>query len=320
MGEATIMPEQEVDPELAPILAEQRERLAKRPSLESVTPDQMRRRAAEEFVQWNADPEPVASVRDQDVSAPHGVVRVRIYEHAPAATGTIVWLHGGGWVIGDLDLEDAALRRLARFSRVRIVSVDYRLAPEHPYPAALEDAEAVFCWLYQSGGDALCARRRIALGGASAGANLALAAALRLRDRGGPMPDFLLLMYGAYSGATDSESGRAFGDGSYGLTAPAMDYFWRCYAGKDAALADPYVAPLRADLRGLPPVFVNYAELDILRDDSLALIERLGTAAVPVEHRGYAGAIHGFTQYAKASGLARSALDDAAAALAAALS
>src|SRR5215213_2513965 len=134
----------EVDAELAPILAAQRARVLTRPSLEAVTPAEMRQRAAAEFVFWNSDPEPVALVSDKQISAPHREIGVRIYDDAPAlAKGTLVWLHGGGWVIGDLDLEDNALRRLARASGARIISVDYRLAPEHPYPAAIDDAVAV---------------------------------------------------------------------------------------------------------------------------------------------------------------------------------
>lgn len=306
-----------VDPELLPILEGQRVRAQARPSLESVTPPEMRVRAAAEFAVWNENPDPVAQVRDFVAAG----VPVRLYDPRPGGeAGLLVYCHGGGWVIGDLDLEDAGLRRIALRSGARILSVDYRLAPEHPFPAPLEDVEAVLRWAAAGPAELAIDRRRIALGGASAGANLALGTALRLRDADGPAPRFLLLMYGAYSGAEETESCRLFGDGRFGLPLVVMDWFWRAYAGGDPAARHPHAVPLKADLRGLPPAFVNHAGLDILRDDSIALVEQLRDAGVEVDHRGYAGAIHGFTQYAKGSALARRALDDAADAVASALS
>ena len=301
-----------VDPELVAIVRAQRARALQRPPLASVTPAQMRRRAAEEFAPWNHEPEPVAQVRDFLAAG----VPVRLYDPAPgAAAGTLLYLHGGGWVIGDLDFEDAALRRIAGRSGQQIISIAYRLAPEHRCPAALDDVEAVVRWAASDPSEAAIDPARIALGGASAGANLALGCALRLRDRGGPLPCFLLLMYGAYGGGAETQSSRLFGDGRFGLPKAAMDWFWKVYAGRADDADLDYAIPLRADLADLPPVFVNYAELDILRDDSLALVKRLRAAGTRVQHRAYPGAVHGFTQYAKASALARRALDDAADAL-----
>lgn len=305
-----------LDPEIRPIILDWRARVQARPPLASVSPAQMRQRAAAEFAFWNAEPTPVATVRDFSVAG----VAVRLYDPAPGSrAGLLLFLHGGGWTVGDLDLEDAAIRRMAARGGIRILSVDYRLAPQHPYPAALEDIEAVLRWAASDPAELAIDHERIALGGASAGANLALGAALRLRDGGGPLPCFLMLLYGAYSGATQSATYTLFGDGRFGLPRAAMDWFWTSYAGADADARPAYAAPLRAELGGLPPTFVNHAELDILRDDSVMLAKRLAAAGVTVEHRGYAGAVHGFTQYAKGSALARQALDDAAAAVAAAI-
>lgn len=285
-----------------------------RPAFAAVTPLEMRARAAAEFRPWNADPDPMVTTRDYFV----GSLQLRLY--TPPGTvgdGLLVYAHGGGWVIGDLDLEEAPLRRLARRSGVRILSVDYRLAPEHPFPAPIEDLERVFDWVAQTGMSQLGPPpTRIGLGGASAGANVALGTALRLRDRGGLAPGALLLMYGAYGGGRETCSYLAFADGRFGLPRVAMDWFWRSYTG---GRPGPYSVPLDADLRGLPTVFLNYAELDILRDDSLLLAERLREAGVQVTATGYAGAVHGFTQYVKASSLAARALDEAGDALAAAL-
>lgn len=306
----------ELDPELLPIVTAQRERMKSRASLETVTLAEMRIRASAEFTFWNLDPEPVTEVRDFAV----GEVPVRLYDPAPGGRqGLLVYLHGGGWVIGDLDLEDAALRRMARQSAVRILSIDYRLAPEKPFPAAIEDAETVMRWAADRPLEIAIDPARIALGGASAGANLALGTALRLRDRGGPVPCFLMLMYGAYSGGAPTDSYRIFGDGRFGLPVTAMDWFWQVYVGGVSDAELPYAIPLKADVAGLPPTFLNSAELDILRDDSIALAEKLRASDVPVEHVAYPGAVHGFTQYVKGSALARRALDDAAHALAAAL-
>lgn len=305
-----------LDPEIRPIILDWRVRARDRSPLASVSSAQMRQRAAAEFAGWNSEPPPVAEVRDFAITG----VPVRLYDPLPhGRAGLMIFLHGGGWTVGDLDLEDAAIRRMAASGRIRILSVDYRLAPEHPYPAALNDIEAVLHWATSDPADLAIDGDRIALGGTSAGANLALGAALRQRDRGGPMPCFLMLLYGAYSGDTQSLTYTVFGDGRFGLPRAAMDWFWASYAGPDAGARPVYAAPLRADLAGLPPVFVNHAELDVLRDDTVLLAERLAAAGVAVEHRGYAGAVHGFTQYAKGSALARRALDEAAAAVAAAI-
>jgi acetyl esterase len=305
-----------LDAELRPIVQAQRARARDRGSLETVTPAEMRARAAAEFEPWNRDPQAVARVSDLTI----GRVPLRLYDPAPGGdAGLLVYLHGGGWVIGDLDLEDAALRHIACRSGVRILSVDYRLAPEHPFPCAIDDAEEVIRWAAGQPAELGVGSARLALGGASAGANLALGAALRLRDRGAPALSFLLLMYGAYSGGVPTPSYRQFGDGRFGLPSTVMDWFWTAYAGAASGPDEHYAIPLKADLTGLPPAFVNHAELDILRDDTLDLVRKLRTDGVSVSHRGYAGAVHGFTQYARGSALARRALDDAADALAEAL-
>ena len=280
----------------------------------------MRLRASAEFVPWNANPPPLSLVRDFEVATADRSIPVRLYDPAPGKIGpAMVYLHGGGWMIGDLDLEDTPLRFLASDSGVKIVSVDYRLSPEHKFPAAIEDALAVLAWLRATGADLGIDPSRLSLGGASAGANLALGAALMSRDRGEPGLAFLLLMYGAYGGGAETESARLFGGGEFGLTSTAMQYFWNNYARDSADLSDPYVAPLNADLRGLPSCYLNSAGIDVLRDDTRALADRLRAARVPVQHREVAGVIHGFTHYARGCIAARRALADAADAMQAGL-
>ena len=310
----------ELDADIVPILEDMRSRATNRPALTAVTPEAMRLRASAEFVRWNANPPPLALVRDFKVPSGDRSIPVRLYDPTPGEIGpAMVYLHGGGWVIGDLELEDTPLRFLASDSGVKIVSVDYRLAPEHRFPAAIEDALAVLGWLKGAGGALNIDPDRLALGGASAGANLSLGAALMSRDHGGPRPSFLLLMYGAYGGGAETPSALLFGGGEFGLTNAAMQYFWNAYVRSPEDLANPYVAPLTADLRGLPPCYLNNAGVDLLRDDTRRLAERLKAAGVPVQHREVAGVIHGFTQYAQGCAAGRRALADAAAAMKTAL-
>lgn len=310
----------ELEPAMAAILRDMRARAANRPALTAVTPEAMRLRASAEFAPWNADPPPLASVEDREAVIADRTIRVRIYDASPGEAGpAMIYLHGGGWTIGDLDLEDTPLRFLAADSGVKVISVDYRLSPEHKFPAAIEDALAVLQWSRIHAGDLLIDGDRLALGGASAGANLALGAALMSRDQGGPPIAFLLLMYGAYGGGGETESTRLFGGGDYGISNAAMQYFWAAYARSPADLVNPYVAPLKADLRGLPPCYLNNAGVDLLRDDTRAMAHRLASAGVTVQHDEVAGVIHGFTQYARGSAAARGALAGAACALRAGL-
>ncbi len=300
-----------LDDELRPIMLDQRARNALRPPLTTIDPVTMRARAAAEFEAWNSDPAEVAVVRDFSIDGPACQIPVRLYDPRPGATtGILVYFHGGGWIIGDLDLEDGALRRIAADSGVKVLSVHYRLAPEHMFPAAIEDGEAVIRWIVGHAGDLGVDPAHVGVGGGSAGANVALGTALRLRDAGGPPLAHLLLFYGAFSGGEEVPSHSKFGDGRFGLPAAAMNFFWNVYLGEDRS--HPHAVPLKADLAGLPPAFIMEAELDMLADESRLLADGLRAAGGTVDHRVYAGAMHGFTQYSKASALARRALGEAA--------
>lgn len=307
-----------LDHELLPIMLDQRVRNALRPPMATVDPMTMRERAAAEFVAWNSDPVAVASVRDFKIDDPPRSIPVRLYDPRPGSpSGLLVYFHGGGWIVGGLDLEDGALRRIAAQSGVKILSVDYRLAPEHPFPAAIEDGESVIRWVSRNAGDLGVDDELIGLGGGSAGANVALGTALRLRDAGGPPLAHLLLLYGCFSGGDEMPSHQKFGDGRFGLPVAAMNFFLNAYLGDDRS--HPHAVPLKADLSGLPPALIIEAELDMLADESSSLAERLRAAGGTADHRVYAGAMHGFTQYFKASALARRALDEAAAVIATSL-
>ena len=252
----------------------------------------------------------VESVADRRIPRPGGELAVRIYEPAGAGPGTLVYLHGGGWVIGSLDTHDGICRALARRAGCKVVSVDYRLAPEHPYPAGLVDAWAATAWAIHT------ATGPVAVGGDSAGGNLAAVVALRARDRGFPLA-LQLLLYPATDAAMNTESHRALAEG-YRLTGTTMRWYWDLYTG-DADPADPEISPLLApDVSGVAPAFVSTAEYDPLRDEGEAYAQRLEEAGVVVALRPYEGLIHGFYTLGGLVERSSPALDDAAAALAAA--
>ncbi len=240
----------------------------------------------------------VASVTDALAPGPHGDVPVRVYAPSGAEAGTplpvTMWFHGGGWVVGNIATNDATCRALANQSGSIVVSVDYRLAPEHPFPIPFDDCYAVVCWASENaeslGGDA----SRLAVAGASAGGNLAAAVALLARDRGGPQLAHQSLIYPVTDRNFERASYRENGDG-YGLDLDTMVYFWECYAPKEEDASNPYVTPAAAsDLSGLPPAYVLTAEYDPLRDEGEEYGERLRAAGVPATVTRYDGMIHGF--------------------------
>lgn len=307
-----------LDPDFVPIVASYRERALTRPALQDVTPELMRERASAEFEKWNASAESIGKVENYVVDLHERQIRVRLYEPEGALDGPlVVHFHGGGWTIGSPELEEAATRRMANQSRIRIMSVDYRLAPEHRFPAAIEDGMEMFAAAANGKLRFAVDRDRIGLSGASSGANIALGTAISLRDLGGPQPAILALLYGGYQDGASTASYRQFGDGAFGLSTAAMDYFWSIYLGDRRAHPDGRMTPLIADLAGLPPVYLDHAELDVLADDSVILHQRLIDNGVRVVgHNVGRGAIHGYTQYVAVSDVARKSIDAAAHAIA----
>lgn len=288
-----------VDPEMQPILEAMLARRSDRTPISATPPEVMRRRMAEDFRFWNEGGPTIAEVRDFAVPGPHGEVGIRCYDPAPGTTGrpAFIYLHGGGWVVGSPATEDRSIRELVDASRLPAFSVDYHLAPENPFPSQVEECTAVARWLHDHAADFGVDARSLGLGGASAGANLALSTALKLRDEGGS--DWLkccVLLYGAYARHSDTESHRRFGRGGFGLTTEDMNHFWSMYVGSRAANDVGCTAePLHADLGNLPPVLLIAAALDPLLDDSLELHERLQRAGVPSQLSVYPGVVHGFT-------------------------
>ncbi|MEO7459015.1 MAG: alpha/beta hydrolase [Acidimicrobiales bacterium] len=265
--------------------------------------------------------EDVERVDDRLIPGPDGDIPTRVYTPQAAvgeAHGVLVWFHGGGWVIGDLDTADSTCRALANRAGCVVVSVDYRLAPEHAAPAALEDCMTALAWTVENfellGVDA----SKVAVGGDSAGGNLAALVCQRVRDEFGPEIDFQLLVYPVTDLTLSHPSMDENAEG-YVLTKASMEWFVGHYLG-DADPKDASVSPLHADdLTGLPPALVITAEMDPLRDEGEAYAARLQEAGVPTELVRYAGQIHGFMGMATMLDDGKDAVERAGAALRAAL-
>jgi acetyl esterase len=240
-------------------------------------------------------PAPVERTEDRTISGPHGDVPVRIYW--PKAKGphpAFVYFHGGGHVIGDLDTHDTIARNLCGGADVVVVSIDYRLAPEHKFPAAAEDAWAGYQWVRSAPSDLNIDPKRLSVGGDSAGGNLAAVVALMARDAGHTNIRLQLLVYPVTDFAMTGASYTAYANGFGVLTADAMKWFRDHYLGRAEDAGDWRASPIKASLEGLPPALIIAAECDVLRDEGVAFADALRAAGNDVQRREYAGMIHGF--------------------------
>ncbi|HXQ89652.1 MAG TPA: alpha/beta hydrolase [Solirubrobacterales bacterium] len=259
----------------------------------------------------------MARVEALEVDGPAGPLAARLYApHGAAEPGPLlVYFHGGGWVIGDLDTHDGPCRFLAANSGARVLAIDYRLAPEHPFPAAAEDAHAAYAWARANAERVGADPARIAVGGDSAGANLAAVASLLARDAGLPPPAMQLLIYPVILADEEMPSRHAFGEG-FLLSRPDMDFFEGHYLPAGTDRGDPRVSVLRAaDLSGLPPTHLAIAGFDPLRDEGLAFAKRLEEAGVPVSLRLHPGLVHTFANLTAICPSARQAMLEAVGAL-----
>lgn len=242
----------------------------------------------------------VASIENRQIAGPEGDLGIRIYTPSTASDAVrqsrplLVFFHGGGWVVGDLNTHDGLCRHLANAAEAVTISVDYRRAPEDKYPAAVEDAYTAICWAAENARELGANPARLVVSGDSAGGNLAAVAALMARDRGGPRIAHQVLLYPVADCLFETPSYVEFADGHF-LTRGAMQWFFEQYVAQPEQVSEPYVSPLRAkDLKGLPPALVLTAECDVLRDEGEAYAARLNEAGIPVEQIRCAGMIHGF--------------------------
>jgi acetyl esterase len=255
-----------------------------------------------------------AIARTSTVTADTGVgpVRLRVYDPAPGhSKPTFVFMHGGGWSLFSLDTHDRVMREFAHRGGMVVVGVDYALSPEHRYPTALNQVVAVVRWLHDKGSTLGLDGTRIAIGGDSAGGNLSMGAALRLRDAGqGDLLKAVLSIYGGSTPDCSPASRQRYGTEEDMLTATEVDTFWDNYIGHVGDRRDPYAATSLAPLHGLPPVFLVIAECDILAEQNLLMAGRLLEAGVQVQAKVYPGAPHSFIEAVAVSRLANQAIDD----------
>lgn len=305
----------EMDPQMQAVLDNMAARSKGAWRVAEVPVAEARARYAEERSFWNAERVELHEVRDRTIDGPHGKLPLRFYY--PVATRplpALVFLHGGGWILGSNDTHDRIMRLLAAKSGAAVVGVDYRLAPEHKFPVAYEECLAVVEQLAAGGGDFEIDPTRLALGGDSAGANMALAVALALRETHPTLLRALLLYYGAF-GLRDGPSRRLFGGESSGLSRADMAYYHHCYLADPAEERDPRFDLLEADFTGLPPSYLCAAGLDPLLDDSHALAAALGRDGVAQELDVFDGMLHGFLHYSAMADKAMAALERGAALL-----
>ena len=256
------------------------------------------------------DPEfSVKRVENLKIPQPNHELPVRLY--FPEGEGphpTVVYFHGGGWVIGDLDTHHAVCHALSKTSGCLVAAVDYRLAPEHKYPAAIEDAYAAVCWIAENASALQADSAKIAVCGESAGATLATVVSMMVRDRGGPRIALQVLVYPVTNYGFDTPSYLKCAEG-YILTREKMKWFWNHYLEKEDESGHPYISPLQADnLGGLPKALVLTAEYDPLRDEGEAYAEKLRKFGVEVKLSRYESMIHGFFRMTARVKRAREAL------------
>lgn len=269
------------------------------PPLYTLSPEDARAAYRQLFALLPEDDAQIGGTREFQITTPHATIAARLYlpVEPDGPLPVLIYFHGGGFVIGDIDTYDPLCRALCAGSDCAVVSVDYRLAPEHPFPAASNDCLAATRWIAQQAGNLGLDGARIAVGGDSAGGNLAAVTAQRLRDEGGPALRAQLLIYPATAGSdTPTQSMQDNAEG-YLLTKADVDQFAQHYLGDDA-VDHPHASPLHAPrLDNLPPARVITAEYDPLRDEGQAYADALEAAGVPVTRAHHDDTIHGFVTF-----------------------
>ncbi len=287
------------------------------PPIESLSPAQARQETVRRALAVRGPQPPMVRIEELEIPGRCGPIAARLYapDAEPGGTGLLVYLHGGGWVIGNLDTCESVCRFLVRESGAAVLAVDYRLAPEYRFPAAVEDAVAALTYATERAGYLGADPARIAVGGDSAGANLATVAARAARSGAAPQPAFQLLIYPVCDLSEKRPSYHLFSEG-FLLTEAEMDWFRHHYLPDTDAERDPRVSPLLAeDLSGLAPAYIATAGFDPLRDEGEEYAHLLMEAGVPVALRRHEGLLHSYANMTAVGRAAREAMLEAAAAL-----
>jgi acetyl esterase len=305
-----------LDPQVALYLQELA-KMSAEPSPELSLAEQ-RRQSELAALEEAGEPETVATVADRTIPSPAGDIPLRIYTpEGDSPFPVLIYFHPGGWVFGSIVSSDPVCRALARHTPCIVVSVGYRLAPEHKFPAAPEDCYTATKWIASHAHEINADPQRIAVGGDSAGGNLTAAVTLMAQDRQGPALCFQIIIYGEtdyYEPGTASYTTYANG---YGLTRDDMIWFWQQYLAHKEDATHPYASPLRAaDLSNLPPALIITAEYDPVRDETELYARRLQESGVPVQLSRYNGMIHGFFRMFALFDQSKSALTEVTTALA----
>jgi acetyl esterase len=294
-----------VDPHMVPLLAQLK-------AARAVDYADMPIAEARELVEaanrpWNVPKPPVSRVEELTVPGASAPMAARLYHPAGQETRPlVVFVHGGGWTFGSLESHDGIARTLANESGCAVLAFEYRLAPEHPFPAGLDDTLAAIAFARGGGLGASVNASRMALSGDSAGANLALSAMLQLKGKASPKT--AALFYGCYAPIFDTPSHQRNGDGTYVLGTKGMQWYWKNFLGSEPESTTSLAAPLRADFSGLPPLYLNAAGLDPLLDDTHLLSARLSEAGVRHRVDVFPGVVHGFLRMTRDLPAARQAL------------
>lgn len=302
---------EDLDPDVRRFIQGIGEAMIRQGGAAAATPAELRARAEVARVPWRQGGPRMAETRDLEAPTRHGGVRVRIHRPERGEMPALVYLHGGGWTVFSIDTHDRLMREYADRAGCCVVGVDYALSPEHRFPVALEQVVDVVDWLSQPGRVPGVDASRLAVGGDSAGANLAVAASLLRRDAGRPTLRGMLLNYGAFVSHCSPESCRRYGGPEYMLGCEEMAGYWQSYIRSDRELANPLVCPMLAELSGLPPAFLAIAECDILAEQGGQMAGRLQSAGVPVQSVVYRGASHSFLEAMSIAAVSNRALADA---------
>lgn len=305
-----------LDPQAAQLLKRMKE--AGHPPLHTQTPQQARDVYKLTSPILDKADVPIGASKDRTIEGPGGPLPIRIYTPLDAAEGplpALVFFHGGGFVIGNIDTHDVSSRLFSNASGFKVVSVDYRLAPEVKFPEPADDCFAATRWVAENAAEIGVDVDRIAVGGDSAGGNLAAVVCLDARGSGGPNIAHQLLIYPVTDTGIDTASRNDFAEG-YFLEKAGMDWFHEQYTSNPEQWANPRCSPLRAEsLEGLPPAYVITAGFDPLRDEGRMYAERLQEAGVPTTHVDYEGMVHGFWNMTGVIDMGVTAIEEAAAAL-----